>query len=48
MLEENNVIGPADGAKPREVFVSEKEPNYEDPMTISRKGTNGRYRKRQK
>lgn len=37
MLEENNVIGPADGAKPREVFASAKEPNYEDPMADQQK-----------
>jgi S-DNA-T family DNA segregation ATPase FtsK/SpoIIIE len=27
LLEENGIIGPADGAKPREVFVKEKEEN---------------------
>ena len=33
MLEEKGVIGPADGAKPREVYASKSsgEPDYEDP-----------------
>jgi DNA segregation ATPase FtsK/SpoIIIE, S-DNA-T family len=37
MLEDNNVVGPQNGAKPREVFVSEKEPNYEDAMSDQQK-----------
>jgi len=33
MLEDKGIIGPADGAKPREVYASKSsgEPNYEDP-----------------
>lgn len=32
MLEERGVIGPADGARPREVFAGQTDqPNYEDP-----------------
>lgn len=33
ILEEQGMIGPSDGSKPREVYtVSEGKPNYEDPM----------------
>ena len=32
MLEDNGVIGPSDGAKAREVFISDKEPSYENSM----------------
>jgi DNA segregation ATPase FtsK/SpoIIIE, S-DNA-T family len=33
MLEEKGIVGPADGAKPREVYASQSsgEPSYEDP-----------------
>jgi len=27
LLEENEIVGPVDGAKPREVFIKEKEEN---------------------
>jgi len=40
MLEEKGVIGPADGAKPREVFensVQAPQPGYEDPITDQQK-----------
>jgi S-DNA-T family DNA segregation ATPase FtsK/SpoIIIE len=30
ILEENEVVGPVDGAKPREVFIKEEENNYDN------------------
>ena len=32
ILEDKGIIGPADGAKPREVYLAEENPSYEDPM----------------
>lgn len=32
VLEANGIIGPPDGAKPREVYLKEGEPGYESPM----------------
>jgi len=31
ILEEQGVVGPSDGAKPREVYILEEHPNYKDP-----------------
>ncbi len=31
ILEEQGIVGPSDGAKPREVFIAEDKPQYEDP-----------------
>jgi len=37
ILENNGVIGPSDGAKPREVYEASKEPNYENPADDQQK-----------
>jgi S-DNA-T family DNA segregation ATPase FtsK/SpoIIIE len=33
ILEDKGIVGPSDGAKPREVYLSEENPGYEDPMS---------------
>jgi hypothetical protein len=40
MLEEKGIIGPADGAKPREVYAASPnsaQPDYEDPSADQQK-----------
>jgi S-DNA-T family DNA segregation ATPase FtsK/SpoIIIE len=37
MLEEKGVVGPADGAKPRDVYITTGDPNYVDPTTDQEK-----------
>jgi DNA segregation ATPase FtsK/SpoIIIE, S-DNA-T family len=37
IMEDKGIIGPADGAKPREVYVTKETPAYEDPLTDQEK-----------
>lgn len=33
IMEDKGIVGPADGAKPREVYLGEEKPGYDDPMS---------------
>ena len=33
IMEDKGIVGPADGAKPREVYLGEEKPAYNDPMS---------------
>jgi S-DNA-T family DNA segregation ATPase FtsK/SpoIIIE len=37
IMEDKGMIGPADGAKPREVYIAKEAPAYEDPMADQEK-----------